>query len=266
MKQWVHIAMVVASLGFILTLLFVFIWRWVYHKQPHKTFVEPDSLHKKPQIFKWSDHPALAVDAVENGWSQFAFTGLNSYMSSPSKPRGVMGVKGVCGCGLEDHGREIPECEISWEVCEGSSDFMQKVRLKPCGIKRDDFDDSYSVIRTALPLPGPPLGNCSFPQEAYFEITVLCVGSDNGYEEDGKNIGEGDKIKLIQEHNSNGKGISKMEGDGNQRKGGNREGMMFSVGLTAGGCVPLRFPGSYSGSIGFNSNGSVFLDGNSPSL
>jgi hypothetical protein len=38
---------------------------------------------------------------------------------------------------------------------------MQKIRFN-------------SVIRTSLPLPGPSLGNNSaFPQEAYFEITIL---------------------------------------------------------------------------------------------
>jgi hypothetical protein len=37
--------------------------------------------------------------------------------------------------------------------------------------------------------------------------------------------------------------------------------VMLSVGLTIGGSLPLKLPGSYPGSIGFNSNGSLYLDG-----
>ncbi|KAE8695834.1 ERF010 protein [Hibiscus syriacus] len=36
---------------------------------------------------------------------------------------------------------------------------------------------------------------------------------------------------------------------------------MLSVGLAAGGSLPSKLPGTYPGSIGFNSNGSVYLDG-----
>ena len=50
----------------------------------------------------------------------------------------------------------------------------------------------------------------------------------------------------------------KDEGKGG---GGGGDAVMLSVGLTAGGSLPLKLPGSYPGSIGFNSDGSVYVDG-----
>ncbi|XP_028772572.1 uncharacterized protein LOC114729705 [Neltuma alba] len=279
MREWVHVAVVAGSLGCVSTLLLVWIWRWCYHKQ-RKTFVEPVSLQsgitrlhqgnyhefgggdsRKP-LFNWSDHPSLAADAVENGWSRFGFSGYKTCVSSPPKRTGLLGL-GVCGSASGDHGSEEIEAEISWEMCQGSVDFMQKIRLNP-GLKRIHPNNPsvsvFSVIRTALPLPGPPLGNDSFPQEAYFEITVLYASGADDYEWDGKNK-EGERIKLIQEYsNSKGNHIEEMrvvEGIEKEK----RESAMFSVGLTSGDFAPLKTPGSYAGSIGFNSNGSVFLEG-----
>ncbi|XP_054817368.1 protein SSH4-like [Prosopis cineraria] len=139
---------------------------------------------------------------------------------------------------------------------------MQKIRLNP-GLKRIHSNNPsvsiFSATRTALPLPGPPLGNYSFPQEAYFEVTVLHASGADDYEWNGKNK-KGESIKLIQ-HNSNSKGnhIEVMRDQGKEE--GKREPAMFSVGLTTGRFVPSRAPGSYAGSIGFNSNGSVYLEG-----
>ncbi|XP_042506487.1 uncharacterized protein LOC122082782 [Macadamia integrifolia] len=39
------------------------------------------------------------------------------------------------------------------------------------------------------------------------------------------------------------------------------EPVMWSVGFSGGGYPPRKLPGIYPGSIGFNSNGSVYLDG-----
>ncbi|TKY75037.1 ssh4 protein [Spatholobus suberectus] len=229
----------------------------------------------KRSLFNWGDHPSMAADAVENGWSRFAFTGYKSYTPSPSKRSALLG---VCAAPGSDFGRES-EAEISWEVSRGSAEFMQKVRLNP-GIKKSHQHNNNnnnsaslnvsSIIRAALPLPGPPLGNCAFPQEAYFEITILYSRGDE-YESVGKS-GEGEKTKLLVQGNSNGKGNSEAlarvtSGNGNNKinnvegEGGKGESVMFSLGLTAGGSVPLRVPGSYPGGIGFNSNGSLYLDG-----
>ncbi|KAJ7966588.1 SPla/RYanodine receptor (SPRY) domain protein [Quillaja saponaria] len=307
MVERVHVAVLAATIGGLTTLLIVFLWRWCRYKQ-HKDSVEPASvtrmeslqagiarLHRQPTVhhqieldtksrgnynvfrrgvttkplFCWADHPSLITDAVENGWSRFAFTAYSSYMSSPSKRSTLLGL-----CVVGDHGRET-EAELSWEVCQGSADFVQKIRLNP-GLNRVNVSNSYlgvaSVIRTALPLPGPPLGNCPFPQEAYFEITIQYSRGDD-CESVGK-IREGEKTKLIQDnsnaksnsgalvHVTSGNKISKIEElklDG--KDWGKSESVMFSLGLTAGGSLPLKVPGSYPGSIGFNSDGSLYLDG-----
>ncbi|PWA59833.1 SPRY domain, Concanavalin A-like lectin/glucanase domain protein [Artemisia annua] len=131
-----------------------------------------------------------------------------------------------------------------------------------------------SVIKAALPLPGPTLGNSSpFPQEAYFEITILSnYECENGNDVNGKrrlNSGEGENIKLIPENGVvNVKGV---HGNYEELKGQNcakdiiegktEVSIMLSVGLTGGGSLPARLPGSYPGSVGFNSDGSIYLDG-----
>lgn len=241
-------------------------------------------------FFSWSDHPSLVTDAVENGWSRFAFT---TYASSPSI-RSAMSLLGPCAVGVGDHDRagRSSEVEISWEVSQGSADFLQKIRLN-YGLRKNipcaNFSSAAalmtakSVIRTALPLPGPPLGNSAFPQEAYFEITVLPSEEDEG---DHVSVGtgtlrrgrlEGEKAKLIQQDfnarinmpdslvqvtTSHSNGNRKLEDFKIAGKDdGKAGGIVLSLGLSAGGSLPLKLPGTYPGSIGFNSDGSVNLDG-----
>ncbi|KAJ4701718.1 Concanavalin A-like lectin/glucanase domain containing protein [Melia azedarach] len=302
MLEFVHVILVAFSVGGLTMLLLVFIWRWCCYRQ-RKDFVDENqnrpetlqagiaqlhqpTLHNpldlvdskrrgnyyvfrrgastKP-LFNWTDHPALVTDAVENGWSRFGFT---SYMTSPSTRSSLLGI-----CAVGDYGRET-QADISWEVCQGSADFMQKIRLN-LGLKKVNVNSppmsAASVIRTALPLPGPPLGNSAFPQEAYFEITILYSRDDQ--ESVGK-VREGEKTKLIQEnsnananseslvHVTSSRRINKIEEFKLASKDeGKGEVVMLSLGLTPGGSLPLRLPGSYPGSIGFNSDGSVYLDG-----
>ncbi|KAG2666304.1 hypothetical protein I3760_15G051900 [Carya illinoinensis] len=220
-------------------------------------------------LFSWADHPSLVNDAVENGWSQFAFTGNKS-----STTRSTL--LGLCAVG--DQGIET-EAEMTWEVGQGSLEFMQKIRFNS-GMKKVSISQhsmaAASVVRAALPLPGPPLGNnsSSFPREAYFEITILHTHGD--YKESvGKTKEEGEKTKLIQQ-NSNAKAISDslIHVTSSQRvnnieelkvdifeESGNGEAVKLSLGLTAGGSLPSKLPGSYPGSIGYNSDGSLYLDG-----
>ncbi|GFP83475.1 protein ssh4 [Phtheirospermum japonicum] len=193
MINWLHITLVIAFAS-ILILLFLIILQKCFHPKTRANIARGFS--KEPQLFfSWADHPNLIAEAVENGWSRFAF---RTSMSSPS-------VK-------------------SARVCEGSGDYlMQKIRFNP-GLGKmisavDSPTGAVSVIKTGLPLPGPRFGNSYFPQEAYFEITIL--------PEDGKT-----------------------------------EIIWMSVGLTGGGGPPLKIPGSFPGSVGFNSNGSVYLNGN----
>jgi len=223
-------------------------------------------------LFSWIENPSIAADAVENGWSRFAFTSYNSYTPSPSKRSSLLGSCAPVG----DYGRESSEAEISWEVSRGSDEFIQKVRLNP-GLRKSNQviqNNSMvnSVIRTALPLPGPVLGNCVFPQEAYFEITILASSRGDEFESVRKSV-EGDKMKLIVKGNSEAlvhvtsgnshkmNSVEEMKVDGRENGGKKSDSVMFSLGLTIGGPVVLKVPGSYPGSIGFNSNGSVYLDG-----
>ncbi|MED6109027.1 hypothetical protein PIB30_029876 [Stylosanthes scabra] len=267
------------------------------NKHGNYYYVIRGSVSGKRVLFSWSDHPSMAVDAVENGWSRFSFIASKAYTPSLSKRSSILGVCAAPVSSDDHHHGTESDVEMSWEVSQGSAEFMQKVRLNP-GLNKILHNNNNgssssmnvaSVIRTALPLPGPPLGNYSFPQEGYFEITILYSegggGCGNEYEFVGKSGGEGEKTKLLVIHGGGGNGskskgssealvhvtssnnnhskvnsVDEMKLDG--KEGGKRSGsVMFSLGLTAAGPVPLRVPGSYPGSIGFNSNGSVFLDG-----
>ncbi|XP_057469417.1 uncharacterized protein LOC130758503 [Actinidia eriantha] len=230
-------------------------------------YVFRSEISSKP-LFSWADHPSLVTDAVENGWSRFAFS--TSHTPSPSVRSTRSTLFGACA---SVDWRDM-ETEISWEVSQGSADFMQKIRLNS-GLQKTHHSiqgSASSVIKTALPLPGPPLGTSSFPQEAYFEITIL-ASQEDGHDPLGGNRRrskmEGEKAKLIQE-NSKAKGNSEslIHVTSNNKKveelriGGKvEEAVVMSLGLTRGGSLPLKLPGFYPGSIGFNSDGSVYLDG-----
>ncbi|XP_073032976.1 uncharacterized protein [Primulina eburnea] len=209
--------------------------------QEEKLLVLRHGISTENPIFSWADHPSLITDAVENGWSRFAFTTL---ISSPSV-KSAKSLLGVCAAGGPI------DAEIAWEVCQGSADFMQKIRLNP-GLKKIIASVSssmgvVSVIRTPLPLPGPHLGNSSFPQEAYFEITILSWNEnihDHLVDKERKYKSEGEKIKLIGEdfnakmnsdslHHVNGRNkIEDMKLGG--KKDGKNEVIFLSVGFTGG--------------------------------
>lgn len=217
-------------------------------------------------FFNWADHPWLVTEAVENGWSRFTFTTL-----TPSLPRSksVWELCAVCNYGREG------EVEMNWEVCSGSLDCLQKIRFYSRSKKlvRSSSNNplEFSYVRMDLPLPGPPLGNSSFPQEAYFEITVL--SGEDAEVVDSKSIssGQGEHLKLITEaamktqSDSLVHAISVEEEDGVNKKKieeSRADGdALISLGLSCGGFPSFKLPGTYPGSIGFNSNGSVYLEG-----
>ncbi|KAB2023481.1 hypothetical protein ERO13_D06G019009v2 [Gossypium hirsutum] len=256
MVELMHVTAAVVIIVIVLILLVVFILKWCLHKESTEGkdmvadhhYVFRRGVSAKP-LFSWSDHPSLITDAVENGWSRFGFTPYN--ISSSTRSSSLLGL-----CAAVDflRGNDV---ELSWEVCQGSADFMQKVRLKSGSSMAAA---SSAVIKTALPLPGPPLGNTAFPQEAYFEIKILyCHGDDDS----GKLKELGEKTKLIHEHQDSHHVINKVDELKSATKddGKGEEQVMLSMGLTAGGSLPSKLPGTYPGSIGFNSDGSVFLDG-----
>ncbi|XP_076937412.1 uncharacterized protein LOC143605036 [Bidens hawaiensis] len=266
MFGFIHITLAVASAGLFL-LLFFFFQHFQRHPKPPQQAIGSLTISRRgtssKQLFNWSDHPALVTDAIENGWSRFAFT---EYVSS-SSTRSNRFLLGSCAAGGDAACGDVDDVETSWEVCPGSADFMQKIRLNS-GLIRN-IKTTSSVIKSALPLPGPTLGNSfPFPQEAYFEIMIL-----SGCENEGRSdanvkgrvtSGEGENIKLIQEDGLDerdlhanveelrGRSCTKEIVEGN---------VMLSVGLTGGGSLPVKLPGSYPGSVGFNSDGSICLDG-----
>ncbi|KAL8130923.1 uncharacterized protein LOC141711423 [Apium graveolens] len=295
MIRWIHVVLMVAVVTFLMLLLIMLLQKCCHVKKQHiatnieNGIVRLHQLHqetctKRPNyyvfrrgvsskpLFSWSDNPALVTDAVENGWSRFAFTNYACYTASPSV-RSARTLLGVCAAGDQVNEMGV---EISWEVCQGSADFMQKVRLNSGLEKSNSSVSANSVIKTGLPFPGPSLGNSAFPREAYFEITILACGEndDHGVGGVGSTEGaksEGEKAKLIQDESEsiihvasidNGYGNSKLDESVTGFKEDGKNGVVaLSLGLSGGGFLPLKLPGSYSGSIGFNSNGSVYLDG-----
>ncbi|CAM8938478.1 unnamed protein product [Rhodiola kirilowii] len=199
-------------------------------------------------LFSWSDNPSLTTDAVEAGWPRFAFT-----LSPSVRPTSILGM-----CATGDGSGGALETELSWEIGHGAVDFMQKIRLNPgtrlLGSNSNSNVSPLSVIRTALPLPGPA---CAFPQEAYVEMIVLSCREQD--ERESVRIREEERNKLNKEnggslHRANDSSIDEVRGGGG--------GVLVAVGLTVGGLLPMKTPGSYPGSIGFISNGSVHHDGN----
>ncbi|PSS31446.1 Protein ssh4 like [Actinidia chinensis var. chinensis] len=233
-------------------------------------YVFRSEISSKP-LFSWADHPSLVTDAVEYGWSRFAFSASHAPSASVRSAQSTL----LGACASVDR-REM-ETEISWEVSQGSAEFMQKIRLNS-GLQKNHHSihgSACSAIKTALPLPGPPLVTSSFPQEAYFEITILASQEDgqDPFRNHRRRKMEGEKAKLIQE-NSNSKAKAKANSESlvhvtNNKKnvdelrmgGKAEEAVVMSLGLTRGGSLPLKLPGFYPGSIGFNSDGSIYLDG-----
>eukprot|EP00249_Psilotum_nudum_P005196 c18657_g1_i1 orf=670-2109(-) len=244
--------------------------------------------------FNWSENQALIAEAVEHGWATFAFTYNCSACPAPSN------FWDMCrGC---SHVTEN-EPEICWEMGAGA-DFMQKIRLNPGLRMKKDHAAVVQSLQTALPLPGPPLGDLSFPQEAYYEITISVEGPDCNGELPGDSFSDNDHAKLISKHLLAGKQFGFDIGYANQsfenraaseacamedRKAhesaanqlhgsastqfGKKDTQftlnaspfeqlqLLSVGLAAGGAPPFRFPGCDRASIGFCSNGHIYLNG-----
>ncbi|KAH6782235.1 SPla/RYanodine receptor domain-containing protein [Perilla frutescens var. frutescens] len=303
MIGWLHVALILVSAGFLSLLIFIIIRRWVRPKRRNDDVERAQNLHNgiarlhqvsphhghhlhreaskksnyhlfrrggvafttKP-AFSWADHPSLVTEAVENGWSRFAFA---AFISSPSV-KSARSLLGACAAG-DDHESGV---EIGWEVCEGSADFMQKIRLNPNvkkGVVSSSTGSAAAAIRAALPLPGPNLGNSSFPQEAYFEVTILSCNENarnNQSQREKRGKSEGDKIKLIdQDFNAKNSpdSLNHAASSHSQRRNKieekNEGAVCLSLGLTAANPLPMRIPGTFAPSVGFNSTGSLYLDG-----
>lgn len=202
----------------------------------------------KPGLFVWTDHPALVTEAVENGWTRFGFAVHASapLMVGAASPRSAL--LGLCAT----NGSEDPCVVITWEVSNGSVDFTQTIKFNQVVNGKNPL----MVLRAALPLPGPQLISSPFPQEAYFEITLLHVLLRGGGVSDvGNDLAsvEGEKTKLF-----------KIAGELQREWEGENQEAVLSIGLAIGRSVGVgeaRLPGKFPASIGFQSDGAVYLDG-----
>ncbi|CAM0945262.1 unnamed protein product [Alopecurus aequalis] len=243
---------------------------------------------QKQGPFQWGDHPRLVIEAAENGWAQFVFAvappRARSATSSP-----MWGLCPVC-----DAGTSGELADAAWDVPVGSSERMQAVRLNPATASasaaasskkwlpgsvtsplRSDqgltnSGNTLCVAKMSMPLPGPPMAGTPFSQDAYFEITIIYLNtrrpewstsraSTRG--KDGSVETESDRIKLIDfapETNNAIKETTAAKDD----HGDKQRHLVMSLGLAAGSATPPRpsLAGTYASSIGFHTNGAVYLD------
>ncbi|CAL9091815.1 uncharacterized protein LOC135581181 [Musa acuminata AAA Group] len=259
----------------------------LFHHHLHHRPSQGQDQDQVPTPFCWNDHPGLVVEAVENGWSRFVFAAGRSPDHLHPRCAPVWGLCVVCD-------GESDSVETSWEVPVGSADFLQTVRLNPRARRSGStgsspllHGESISIARMLLPLPGPSLRVSSFPQDAYFEITILYLKPHQQQQSSSRASrrakadagGESERAKLIGgkflespsdatahdtvtptviDINSPNHGSKSTKEEGGKQ----RHSSLLSLGLTHGGSLPSRpSPGTYRGSIGFHSDGSLHLDG-----
>ncbi|KAG8060308.1 hypothetical protein GUJ93_ZPchr0002g26067 [Zizania palustris] len=258
-----------------------------HHHHRHHAHVEVRHRGVQQGAFQWADHPLLVTEAAENGWGQFVFSvappRTRSAASSP-----LWGLCSAC-----DSGTSRDMAEADWEVPAGSSERMQAVRLNPVAAAttsastkkwlpgsilsplRGDQDagnnNALCLVRMSLPLPGPPLAGAPFSQDAYFEITIIYLNtrrpewSASRTSRRGRDgSGESDRIKLIRFAPDTANAIQEARAttkvDDYQDK---QRQTVMSMGLDAESAVSSQpsLAGTYASSIGFHSNGAVYLDG-----
>ncbi|RWV80119.1 hypothetical protein GW17_00058653, partial [Ensete ventricosum] len=259
----------------------------LFHHHLHHRPSQGQDQDQLPTPFCWNDHPGLVVEAVENGWSRFVFAAGRSPDHLHPRCAPVWGLCVVCDGGSDS-------LETGWEVPIGSADFLQTVRLNPrarrsgsTGISPLLHGESISIARMLLPLPGPSLRVSSFPQDAYFEVTILYLKPHQQQHSSSRASrrakagagGDSERAKLIADNssespsdatahdtvtptvvdiNSPNQGTKSTKEEGGKQ----RHGSLLSLGLTHGGSLPSRpSPGTYRGSVGFHSDGSLHLDG-----
>lgn len=268
------------------------------HHQHHASRHRGGALQQQQGPFQWGDHPRLVIEAAENGWAQFVFA-VSRAKSSSASSSPLWGLCPVCDAGAS---RDMAD-QAAWEMPAGSSERLQAVRLNPAAassaaaasgkkwlpgsitspLRTSDNQDLTNnssgnvlcVARMSMPLPGPPMAGAPFPQEAYFEITIIYlntrrpewssasrVGSRRG-QQDGSV--ESDRIKLISfaPDITNTKDTvqeSRATKDDDRRDNKQRH-LVMSLGLAAGSPSRPSLAGTYASSIGFHSNGAVYLDG-----
>jgi hypothetical protein len=262
-----------------------------HHHHPRVDAKRRAGAQQQQGPFQWADHPRLVIEAAENGWAQFVFAvappRARSAASSP-----LWGLCPVC-----DAGTSGELADAAWDVPVGSSERMQAVRLNPATASaaaastkkwlpgsvtsplRSEQDlassNALCVARMSMPLPGPPMAGTPFSQDAYFEITIIYLNtrrpewSASRASRRGKDgSGQSDRSKLIDFAPADTTSAIQETGAAKDDQGDKQRHLVMSLGLAAGSATPPRpsLAGTYSSSIGFHSNGAVYLDGNNKLL
>ncbi|KAJ4875969.1 hypothetical protein Rs2_40987 [Raphanus sativus] len=204
-------------------------------------------------LFIWTDHPALVAEAVENGWTSFGFLvhASTATVSGASPPPALLGLCTTAGS-------DEPGVVITWEISNGSGDFTQTINFNRIFRDTGNGKTPLIVLRAALPLPGPQLICSAFPQEAYIEITLLEIIGPRGVSDVCSELAslEGEKSMLFKSQGQTP--VTRKKWDRRNEEA------ILSLGLGTGGSDYLseaRLPGKFPASIGFQSDGAVYLDG-----
>nr|CAB3450372.1 unnamed protein product [Digitaria exilis] len=237
--------------------------------------------------FQWAEHPRLVTEAAENGWAQFVFSVAPPQRTKSNSSSPLWGTCPICDAGTS---RDMADA-AAWELPTGSSERMQAVRLNPSSAAaaasstkkrlpsplRGDTDagnnnpnpNALCIARMSLPLPGPPLAGAPFPQEAYLEITIIYLNtkrpewSASRASRRGKDgsTSESDRVKLISFAPDAAKDPVVQENRAAEQE--KQRHLVMSLGLAVASAAPARpsLAGTYASSIGFHSNGAVYLDG-----
>jgi hypothetical protein len=141
------------------------------------------------RAFQWSEHPSHVITALEHGWPAFAFSYAASAMGAFAGP--VHQMWEMCA---SCSSMKFCAPEITWTTSQ--EECMQQVRLNP-GLRsnKDGCVLPVQALQTALPLPGPLLGPCPYPQESYFELSILASGTElsSGH----SSLAGSERVKLI---------------------------------------------------------------------
>ncbi|KAF8775701.1 hypothetical protein HU200_004320 [Digitaria exilis] len=237
--------------------------------------------------FQWGRAPRLVTEAAENGWAQFVFLRRAAAADKSNSSSPLWHLPDLRRRDEPRHGRRgrvgLPT---------GSSERMQAVRLNPSSAAarrasstkkrlpsplRGDTDagnnnpnpNALCIARMSLPLPGPPLAGAPFRAGGILgdhdhlpEHETSRVVSFEGEQawKDGS-TSESDRVKLISFAPDAAKDRSSKRTEPQSR----REQRHLVMSLGSPSRPPLRrgrrSPGRTASSIGFHSNGAVYLDG-----
>lgn len=205
----VTLAVLAAALPALLLVFIIYsysrrLWRKYFVKEPEPVPIDRrDAALKRSALmaslwrssiplraFQWSEHPSHVITALEHGWPAFAFSYATSAMGAFAGP--VHQMWEMCGScsAMKFCAPEITWTSLSSEEC------MQQIRLNP-GVRsnKDGCVLPVQALQTALPLPGPVLGPCPYPQESYFELLVLASGNELISEH--SSLAGNERVKLI---------------------------------------------------------------------